>query len=84
MGKLKDVGSVHLILELCSPMIPLKINSRTGEPGPAFDIPNIQEYFMNLNFILSVISHRPTKTFAFQRLKYLLSKFNMYTLLNES
>jgi len=84
MGKLQDVDSVHLTPGLCSPMIPLKINSRTGEPGPAFDIPDIQEYFMNLNFALSVISHKPTKTFAFQRLKYLLSKFTMYTLLNES
>jgi len=84
MGKLKDVDSVHLTPGLCSPMIPLRIKSKTGESGPAFDIPDIQEYFMNLNFVLSVISHRPTKTFAFQRLKYLLSKFTMYTLLNES
>ena len=65
MGKLKDVDSVHLTPGLCSPMILLKINSRTGQQGPAFDISNIQEYFMNLNFVLSVISHRPTKTFAF-------------------
>jgi len=39
---------------------------------------------MDLDFVLSVISHGPTKTFAFRRLKYLLSKFTMYTLLNES
>jgi len=39
---------------------------------------------MDLDFVLGVISHGPTKTFAFRRLKYLLSKFTMYTLLNES
>jgi hypothetical protein len=51
--------------------------------NPAFDIPSIREYFVDLDYVLSVISDGPTKSFAFRRLKYLSSKFTMYTLLNE-
>ncbi|KAF9448708.1 AMP deaminase [Macrolepiota fuliginosa MF-IS2] len=50
---------------------------------PAFDIPDIREYFMDLDYVLSVISDGPTKSFAFRRLRYLQSKFTMYSLLNE-
>ena len=50
---------------------------------PAFDIPDIREYFLDLELVLSVISDGPTKSFAFRRLKYLSSKFTMYSLLNE-
>lgn len=38
---------------------------------------------MDLDYVLSVISDGPTKSFAFRRLKYLLNKWNMYSLLNE-
>jgi AMP deaminase len=50
---------------------------------PIFDIPTIREYFMDLDFILGVISDGPAKSFAFRRLQYLRGKFTMYTLLNE-
>ena len=50
---------------------------------PAFDIPDIREYFLDLEFVLGVISDGPTKGFAFRRLKYLLGKFTMYSHLNE-
>lgn len=60
------------------------IDSKTVNLKPAFDIPDIREYFMDLDFILGVISDGPTKTFAFRRLKYLQSKFTMYSLLNEN
>ncbi|KAJ3502098.1 hypothetical protein NLJ89_g9038 [Agrocybe chaxingu] len=53
------------------------------EGKPAFDIPDIREYFVDLEYILGVISDGPTKSFAFRRLKYLSSKFTMYSLLNE-
>ncbi|KAG5652267.1 hypothetical protein H0H81_005620 [Sphagnurus paluster] len=53
------------------------------EKKPAFDIPGIREYFVDLDFVLGVIADGPTKSFAFRRLKYLSSKFTMYTLLNE-
>lgn len=38
---------------------------------------------MDLDYVLGVISDGPTKSFAFRRLKYLQSKFIMYSLLNE-
>ncbi|PFH49950.1 hypothetical protein AMATHDRAFT_146455 [Amanita thiersii Skay4041] len=50
---------------------------------PVFEIPDIREYFVDLDYVLSVISDGPAKSFAFRRLKYLASKFTMYTLLNE-
>lgn len=50
---------------------------------PLFDVPNIREYFVDLDYVLGVISDGPAKSFAFRRLKYLSSKFTMYTLLNE-
>jgi AMP deaminase len=54
-----------------------------GDKMPAFDIPSIREYFVDLNYVLNIISDGPTKSFAFRRLKYLASKFEMYALLNE-
>ncbi|KXN87062.1 AMP deaminase [Leucoagaricus sp. SymC.cos] len=59
-------------------------DGQKANPTPAFDVPDIREYFMDLDFVLSVISDGPTKSFAFRRLKYLQSKFTMYSLLNEN
>ncbi|KAG0264199.1 AMP deaminase [Mortierella polycephala] len=50
---------------------------------PAIQVPKPKEYFQDLDFVLSVISNGPEKSFAFRRLKYLESKWNMYILLNE-
>ncbi|KAI5119039.1 hypothetical protein M0805_005905 [Coniferiporia weirii] len=50
---------------------------------PVYEVPSIREYYMDLDFVLSVISDGPTKSFAFRRLKYLASKWSMYSLLNE-
>lgn len=50
---------------------------------PIFNIPTIREYFIDLEYVLGVISDGPTKSFAFRRLGYLSSKFTMYQLLNE-
>lgn len=58
-------------------------NTTDENKGPLFDIPSIREYFVDLDYVLSVISDGPTKSFAFRRLKFLASKFTMYTLLNE-
>ena len=55
----------------------------SAEGKPAFDIPDIREYFMDLEYVLSVIADGPTKSLAYRRLKYLSSKFTMYSLLNE-
>ena len=56
----------------------------TGKANkPAYAIPTIKEYFQDLDYVLSIISDGPTKSFAFRRLKYLSSKFTMFTLMNE-
>lgn len=51
--------------------------------APKFEVPTIREYFRDLDQILGVISDGPTKSVAFRRLRYLESKFQMHTLLNE-
>lgn len=50
---------------------------------PLFQIPTIKEYFLDLDHVLSVISDGPAKSFAWRRLRYLESKWSMYSLLNE-
>lgn len=46
-------------------------------------VPNLKEYFSDLDFLLNVCSDGPAKSFAFRRLKYLASKWSLYCLLNE-
>ncbi|KAI9048064.1 hypothetical protein LZ554_007861 [Drepanopeziza brunnea f. sp. 'monogermtubi'] len=50
---------------------------------PVISIPNIREYYMDLEDILNISSDGPCKSFAFRRLQYLEGKFNLYVLLNE-
>ncbi|KAK7462414.1 AMP deaminase [Stygiomarasmius scandens] len=50
---------------------------------PMFDIPSVREYFKDLDYVLAVIADGPTKSFAYRRLRYLSSKFQMYSLMNE-
>jgi AMP deaminase len=38
---------------------------------------------MDVEYVLGVISDGPTKSFAFRRLRYLASKWSMYTLIHE-
>lgn len=54
-----------------------------GKRKPLFKIPTIGDYFKDLDYLLSVISDGPTKSFAWRRLKYLDGKWNLYILLNE-
>lgn len=58
-------------------------DSKPDHSRPVYDIPSVREYFVDLDYVLGVISDGPAKSFAFQRLKYLSSKFTMYSLLNE-
>ncbi|KAE8209689.1 hypothetical protein CF327_g6359 [Tilletia walkeri] len=46
-------------------------------------VPSIRTYFKDLDRLLIVLSDGPTRSFAWRRLKYLESKWNMYILLNE-
>ncbi|KAJ3121835.1 AMP deaminase [Physocladia obscura] len=48
-----------------------------------YQIPSVKEYYQDQDFILNCISDGPMKSFAFRRLRYLESKFQMYVLLNE-
>ncbi|ORZ04396.1 hypothetical protein BCR41DRAFT_414194 [Lobosporangium transversale] len=50
---------------------------------PIVNVPKPKEYFQDLDFVFSVISDGPIKSFAYRRLKYLENKWSMYTLLNE-
>lgn len=50
---------------------------------PIVHIPDIREYFMDLDCILGISSDGPSKSFAYRRLQYLEGKFNLYVLLNE-
>jgi AMP deaminase len=43
----------------------------------------LREYYTDLDYVLNVCSDGPAKSFAFRRLKYLQSKWSLYTLLNE-
>ncbi|CAO1637071.1 unnamed protein product [Parajaminaea phylloscopi] len=46
-------------------------------------IPTLRDYFKDLDYLLSVISEGPVKSFAWRRLKYLEGKWNLYSLMNE-
>lgn len=46
-------------------------------------VPDLREYFSDLDYLLGVCSDGPAKSFAFRRLKYLASKWSLYCLLNE-
>lgn len=50
---------------------------------PLFEVPSLKEYFRDLDFVLNVVSDGPVKSFAYRRLRYLESKFQLYSLLNE-
>jgi AMP deaminase len=53
------------------------------KPKPLFRNVTLREYYSDLDFLLNVCSDGPAKSFAFRRLKYLASKWNLYCLLNE-
>lgn len=55
----------------------------TDPKKPVFEIPTIREYFMDLDYVLNVISDGPAKSYAYRRLKYLSGKWSLYYLLNE-
>lgn len=59
-------------------------DDKDGAPRkPVFRSVSLREYYQDLDFVLGVCSDGPAKSFAFRRLKYLASKWNLYTLLNE-
>lgn len=53
------------------------------EPPVLNYVPDAREYFTALESILKVVCDGEAKSFAFQRMRYLEAKWNMYKLLNE-
>ncbi|KAJ3308542.1 AMP deaminase [Boothiomyces sp. JEL0838] len=47
------------------------------------NVPTIKKYYQDLDFMQNLISDGPSKSFAYRRLRYLESKFQMYLMLNE-
>lgn len=46
-------------------------------------IPNLRDYYLDLEKLISISSDGPAKSFAFRRLQYLEARWNLYYLLNE-
>lgn len=51
--------------------------------NPHANVPTLRDYFKALDYLLSVVSEGPVKSFAWRRLKYLEGKWNLYSLMNE-
>ncbi|KZO96504.1 AMP deaminase [Calocera viscosa TUFC12733] len=60
-----------------------QLHANDDKQKPLFRVPDIREYFIDLDALLTVMTDGPAKSFAFRRLRYLSSKWTMYTLLNE-
>ncbi|GAA5803832.1 hypothetical protein EDC94DRAFT_582172 [Helicostylum pulchrum] len=58
-----------------------ELDQTAAEPVHTFPTP--AEFYEDMDYILSVISDGPSKSFAFRRLRFLDSKWQMYILLNE-
>lgn len=61
-------------------------NSRSADSQdskPLFKTIAMRQYYRDLDFLSNVVADGPTRSFAWRRLKYLESKWNLYTLLNE-
>ncbi|KAI8143151.1 hypothetical protein BJV82DRAFT_611555 [Fennellomyces sp. T-0311] len=54
-----------------------------SQEKPLYDIPTRRDFFEDMDYVLSVISDGPAKSFAFRRLRYLDGQWQMYTLLKE-
>jgi AMP deaminase len=61
----------------------LALPDTLNQDSAIYHVPSVKDYYVKLDYILEVISDGPTKSFAFRRLRYLESKFQMYTLLND-
>ncbi|KDN53369.1 AMP deaminase [Tilletiaria anomala UBC 951] len=72
--------------DVTTSLAPVRSNvngSSDSSRRPLFSVPTLQQYFKDLDLLLSVISDGPAKSFAWRRLKYLEGKWNLYSLLNE-
>jgi len=51
---------------------------------PKFAMPTFSEYIVDLDRLMHIVSYGPSKSFCFQRLKLLESKFSLYSIQNEA
>ncbi|CUM63737.1 uncharacterized protein PRCAT00001321001 [Priceomyces carsonii] len=56
---------------------------RRDNDEPISKVPSLRDYYVDLNKIAKFSSDGPSKSFAFKRLQYLETKWNLYYLLNE-
>ncbi|KAI8084610.1 uncharacterized protein BX664DRAFT_337381 [Halteromyces radiatus] len=54
-----------------------------NEDRPIWHVPYRKEFYEDMDYVLTTISDGPAKSFAFRRLRYLDSSWQMYILLNE-
>ncbi|KAG1171186.1 hypothetical protein G6F70_006831 [Rhizopus microsporus] len=54
-----------------------------NDQQPIHSVTSPKQFYEDLEYVLNVISDGPAKSFAFRRLRYLDSKWQMYILLNE-
>ena len=47
-------------------------------------VPSLRDFYVDLDFIQTVITDGPTKSLTFRRLRYLQAQFNLYHLQNET
>lgn len=50
---------------------------------PLVEVPSLHDYYVDCDFISSVVTDGPTKTLAFRRIRYLQAQFQIYLMLNE-
>lgn len=50
---------------------------------PLVQIPSLHDYYVDCEYISSVINDGPSKTLTFRRLRYLQAQFQIYLMLNE-
>jgi len=71
------------IVQVCILDLLIDRSSLITDLEPLYEVPDLKEYFRDLEYISNVVADGPAKSFAFRRLKYLEGKWNMYVLLNE-
>ena len=56
----------------------------SAEANGLVSVPSLRDFYVDLDFIQTVITDGPTKSLTFRRLRYLQAQFNLYHLQNET
>ena len=68
-----DQGSIYQIFEMTKP---------AQNANPVITVPNMREFYIDLDEVQNVSSDGPTKSFAFRQLDILEGRFHLYFLVN--